>query len=130
MVGFFLMFMFFDDFLRKNVDKKNKSFLKCPTYYLHTITSENGHKPFMFSWTEEVASKGSNEVESCLMYFTQLSQLTFQQNIKHLIIWSDSCSGQNKNFNVICLYQYMILKGLNEIIDHKFPVVGHYLIIS
>lgn len=92
---------------------------------IHTITSENGHKPFMFSWTEEVAGKGSNEVGSCLMYFTQLSQLTFKQNIKHLIIWSDSCSGQNKNFNIICLYQYMVLKGLYETIDHKFPEVGH-----
>ncbi|KAL4100729.1 hypothetical protein QTP88_020763 [Uroleucon formosanum] len=69
---------------------------------IHTITSENGHKPFMFNWTKEVTGKGSNEVGSCLMYFTQLSQLTFQQNIKHLIIWSDSCSGQNKKFNIIC----------------------------
>lgn len=63
---------------------------------IHTITSENRYKPFMFSWTEEVAGKGSNEVGSCLMYFTQLSQLTFQQNIKHLIIWSDSCLNTTK----------------------------------
>ncbi|KAL4120051.1 hypothetical protein QTP88_012796 [Uroleucon formosanum] len=34
---------------------------------IHTITSENGHKPFIFSWTEEVAGKSSNEVGSGLI---------------------------------------------------------------
>lgn len=45
--------------------------------------------------------------------------------IEHLIIWSDSCGGQNKNFFILCLYQYLILNNFFKVIDHKFPEVGH-----
>lgn len=47
------------------------------------------------------------------------------QKIDHLIIWSDSCAGQNKNFTMICLYQLLILNGTFKVIDHKYPEVGH-----
>ncbi|KAI4469435.1 hypothetical protein MML48_1g07250 [Holotrichia oblita] len=43
----------------------------------------------------------------------------------HLIIWSDSCAGQNKNFQMISFYQYLVLKKKFSVIDHKFPQVGH-----
>lgn len=91
---------------------------------IHAITVK-GHQPYMFTWTEDLAGKGSNEIASSLWYFVQLSKNTTLQDVDHLVVWSDSCAGQNKNFNIISLYQYMILKGDFKIIDHKFPEVGH-----
>jgi len=43
----------------------------------------------------------------------------------HLIAWSDSCSGQNKNFYLLCLWQLLIKNGRFTTIDHKFPESGH-----
>jgi len=48
---------------------------------------------------------------------------------KHLVAWSDSCAGQNKNFVIVCLWQLLILRGY-EIIDHKFPEPGHTFLDS
>lgn len=87
---------------------------------IHSITS-SGTKPFMMTWTENIASRGSSEVLSCLFEFLHHIEPT----IAHLCAWSDSCAGQNKNFNLIAFYQYLILHGYFEVIDHKFPEVGH-----
>ena len=29
-----------------------------------------------------------------------------------LIVWSDSCSGQNKNFKMMCVWLYMVKSGM------------------
>lgn len=86
---------------------------------IHSIAA-NGATPFMMTWTENVAKRGSNEILSCLFEFVNNIE-----PMKHLVAWSDSCAGQNKNFNLIAFYQYLILHKYFEIIDHKFPEVGH-----
>lgn len=86
---------------------------------IHSISS-SGVKPFMMTWTENIAKRGSDEVLSCLFEFIQN-----QDPIEHLVVWSDSCAGQNKNFNLIAFYQYLILHQYCKTIDHKFPEVGH-----
>jgi hypothetical protein len=48
----------------------------------------------------------------------------------HLIAWCDSCSGQNKNFSLIALWQYLVLTGKFKVIDQKFPEVGHTMLDS
>jgi len=90
----------------------------------HAITSK-GHQPYMFTWIEDLAGNGSNEIASSLWYFTKISKNTTLQDVDHLVIWSDFCADQNKNFNIISLYQFMVLKGDFKLIDHKFPEVGH-----
>lgn len=90
---------------------------------IHCVT-HLGHKSYFFNWTEDVANRGSNEIGSCLLRFCKLIK-TEQPQIQHLIIWSDSCGGQNKNFYMLCLHEYLILKKLFRTVDHKFPEVGH-----
>ena len=53
-------------------------------------------------------------------------------NIKggKLIAWSDSCAGQNQNWNMICFWQYLIASGRIEVVDHKFPESGHSFLDS
>ncbi|KAL4702600.1 hypothetical protein ACJJTC_016076 [Scirpophaga incertulas] len=80
-------------------------------------------KAYCCTWTEDVADRGSCEVASSLLRFIEVDNTC--QNKDHLLIWSDSCAGQNKNFNMIALYQYLIRKHYFKVIDHKFPEVGH-----
>jgi hypothetical protein len=42
-----------------------------------------------------------------------------------LTAWSDSCSGQNKNFTVVCFWELMLAMKQFAVIEHKFPEVGH-----
>ncbi|CAG9763625.1 unnamed protein product [Ceutorhynchus assimilis] len=89
---------------------------------IHVITTA-GHKSVMQTWTEDIAGRGSTEVVSSLWNFVQTCE-----NVKdkeQLVVWSDSCAGQNKNFQMICFFQLLILKGVFKVIDHKFPEVGH-----
>lgn len=89
---------------------------------IHVITTK-GHQSVMQTWTEDVAGRGSAEVVSCLWNFVQTCDNAKMK--KKLVVWSDSCAGQNKNFQMICLHQLMLLKGIFEVVDHKFPEVGH-----
>jgi len=43
----------------------------------------------------------------------------------YLVAWSDSCSGQNKNFYILSVWQYLIKTTRFNRIEHKFPVPGH-----
>ena len=56
-----------------------------------------GQKSYFFTWTENIANRGNGEIASCLFRFCELFKCG-QPEINHLIIWSDSCGGQNKNF--------------------------------
>ena len=49
---------------------------------------------------------------------------------KHLVAFSDSCGGQNKNFYIVCFWVYLLLKGYFEVIDHKFLTPGHTFLPS
>ena len=84
----------------------------------------------MCLWNECIAGRGSEEIVSCLLeYFSQA-----RPNIKKLICYSDSCSGQNKNSLMICVWTWLffcglftrlIFHGLFTHIDHKFLVREH-----
>ena len=47
-----------------------------------------------------------------------------------LIAWSDSCAGQNKNFFVLCLRQYLTKTAKFKSIEHKFPIEEHSFLDS
>ena len=86
-----------------------------------TSSGENG---YMQTWLESEAGWCSNEVCSALLAFFDAAQIESTQS-RHLIAWCDSCSGQNKNFVVVTLWQYLMLSKKLDIIDQKFPEVGH-----
>nr|CAH7753491.1 unnamed protein product [Callosobruchus chinensis] len=87
------------------------------------IVAKNTEKASFCTWTEDMANRGSAETCSSLLRYIEVDESIAAKD--HLIIWSDSCAGQNKNFHMICLYQYLILKGYFRCIDNKFPEVGH-----
>ena len=72
-------------------------------------------------WTENEGKRGVNEVCASLLTFLDVSNASCRK----LTAWSDSCGGQNKNFGMLCFWQYMILTERFDYIEHKFPEPGH-----
>lgn len=68
---------------------------------IHDCVSGQGH---MFMWTESVAKRGSCEIASVLLKYI-MSQPTRSEN---LIIFTDNCGGQNKNWLMMALWLQLV----------------------
>ena len=88
---------------------------------IHYINGSE-QKPLFFLWTEDQGHRGCEEVCSCILTFMHAVNISSED---HVIFWSDSCAGQNKNFFVLCLWQYLVGGEKVKCIDHKFPEPGH-----
>lgn len=91
-------------------------------YNLGIHLADNGNV-FLNLWHEAMSGRGANEIASCLLLAIEGGNIT--RNKKKLIVWSDNCSGQNKNQMLIFLWLYLISKGILEEVHQKFLVVGH-----
>lgn len=75
-------------------------------------------------WTENEASKGTQEVSSCLKL--KINKIT--RPIKRLILWSDSCGGQNRSIKFVLMMKHLLqnhdtLKSISMrylLSDHRF----------
>ena len=75
-----------------------------------------------YLWSEVDAKRGACEIGSAL----HLQLLFLPVNIKHVILYSDACSGQNRNqFTATVLMHAVVNLPTIEIIDHKFLESGH-----
>jgi hypothetical protein len=76
---------------------------------------------YCFMWDETVAKRGSCEIASCLWLWLK----NLPQMVERVTLYSDSCSGQNKNINMLT----MMMAAVNVLpikqIDHKFLESGH-----
>ncbi|KAK3930899.1 Phosphate import ATP-binding protein PstB 2 [Frankliniella fusca] len=74
-------------------------------------------------WTEIEAGRGANEIASCISHFIACD---VPPGVKKLTLWSDTCSGQNKN-SIVCaaLVSAVAQHPSLAVIDHKFLVPGH-----
>lgn len=89
--------------------------------YNFTIYNLGNSDADCFLWDETEGKRGSCEISSCLFKY-----LMGKTGIKHVRMMSDSCGGQQKNFN----FSLMCLKAVNshptlEIIDHVYFEPGH-----
>ena len=77
---------------------------------------------FVYMWHEGIAARGSTEISSCL--YRHLS--TIYTHATHLILYSESCGGQNRNIHLLCLYLHIVGNPSLpfDVIDHKFMVPG------
>jgi len=67
--------------------------------------------------------RGANQVASALYDFIH-SRLSPDKDIKKILLFSDSCVGQNKNGAVLGAVNMLASKQMVEI-EHIFPVRGH-----
>lgn len=91
------------------------------TYNLTTHNMKNDEAT-CFIWDESQAKRGANEIASCV----NMALNDLPSGIKHVILYSDCCPGQNKNsiFMAMCLWLMQTNTNI-ETIDHKFMVSGH-----
>ncbi|KAK9754394.1 hypothetical protein QE152_g1328 [Popillia japonica] len=90
------------------------------SFNIHVLASSMA---LFYTYPENLAKKGSDEVCSFLFHFL-MNYL--QPEVKHLHIFCDSAGGQNKNFSMFRFMHFMVhtVKRL-ESIKITFPIRGH-----
>lgn len=75
-----------------------------------------------YMWHECSGKRGGNEIASCLYDYIKKLPLT----VSKIILYSDTCGGQNKNSFVSAMFITIIKECTHiQLIDHKFLVPGH-----
>lgn len=86
-----------------------------------TVHNMKDDQATCYVWYETIAKRGANEIGSCL--FKAIMNL--DSNIKHVILYSDCCPGQNKNSPFLAMCLSLMHENHIETLDHKFMVSGH-----
>ena len=88
--------------------------------YNFCIHSLKDKQSYMYVWNESVAKRGSTGIGSCSMYYVNN---VLGDDITQLIIFSDNCSGQNKNINLSLLL-------LRLVQSERFNAIQQYFLYS
>lgn len=100
--------------------------------YNFTIVQGNSHSSltkdnvFSYIWTEDMASKGANEISSCLYHCLNQIDLVGKKWIR---LVADGCGGQNKNTILVGMVAKWLYdsQGIEQV-EIVFPVTGHSFI--
>lgn len=95
------------------------------TYNL-CIYNEIEQRAYMYVWSENIASRGGQEIGSCLLKHIKNH---VSPDVSEIIAYSDRCGGQNKNIKLTMLLK-KYLHDLTpdhalELITQKYFVSGH-----
>ncbi|CAG4995795.1 unnamed protein product [Parnassius apollo] len=78
---------------------------------------------YCYTWGECDGKRGSNEIATCLLKYLDVMD---RKGTKHLILYCDSCSGQNKNKIVLAAVNNFIKTATNlEVIQLNYLLPGH-----
>lgn len=87
---------------------------------IHTGKNNNA---FCNLWIEGQAGRGAQEVGSCIKKYVRDK---VPETVKRLILWSDSCGGQNRNIKIILILKCVLEENkFLESIQLKFLISGH-----
>ncbi|ETN22611.1 hypothetical protein PPTG_02498 [Phytophthora nicotianae INRA-310] len=87
------------------------------------IFYENEGTQTNYVYDEFTSGKGSDQINSMLQHF--IRTVLVPAGKKHLMVYADNCSGQNKNNHVIKFFLAQVQRGTFERVDYKFFVKGH-----
>uniref|UniRef100_A0A6P7H5J0 Uncharacterized protein LOC114347285 isoform X2 n=1 Tax=Diabrotica virgifera virgifera TaxID=50390 RepID=A0A6P7H5J0_DIAVI len=89
--------------------------------YNLTVFNVASKEAYNYVWHEGMAKRGSVEIASCIWKHLSENQLHSEHNF-----FSDTCSGQNRNVNMVSMFLYAV-KNLESvfIINHFFFEPGH-----
>ena len=95
---------------------------KLCAYNLTIYESAPPNSAHCFAWTEINGQRGSSEIGTSL--YTWIKALP--NNIKEISLFSDTCSGQNRNQFIAALFIYIVQQDNHiEAIQHNFMEKGH-----
>ncbi|XP_063216648.1 uncharacterized protein LOC134542596 [Bacillus rossius redtenbacheri] len=92
--------------------------------WTYNLTMHETSKPSVrcYMWHEGEGARGANQVATCVL--RELSELP--EDVTHIILYSDTCGGQNRNSHVAAMFLYLMQQKCNlQLVDHKFMVSGH-----
>ena len=93
--------------------------------YNFTIYESGTRNGFCNVWTETDAHRGANEISTCLFNYVT-NNIDKRGNIRTLLLYCDSCFGQNKNKTVLAMLHYALSKCNNlEVIQINYLIPGH-----
>lgn len=79
-------------------------------------------------WNETIAKRGGEEIASCI----RKHLLDLPEQVEEISLFSDSCTGQNRNIYVATMYLHFLAEDLNEkpnmrlkVINQKYLQPGH-----
>lgn len=76
----------------------------------------------MYVWGENEASRGSQEIGSCMLVHLREH---VDDSIRKIFIYSDCCGGQNRNIKMSSILKHFLMNSNVDSIRHKFFVSGH-----
>lgn len=86
---------------------------------IHSGKDNKGH---CYVWVESEAGRGAQEVGSCLKKHIQENLTT----INELVLWSDSCGGQNRNIKIVLILKTILEKHPTlQKITLRYVLPGH-----
>lgn len=86
-----------------------------------SLNKDNVH---FYRWVESEYGRGSNEILSCLSHFLHQVIVHHLNGINKLRFFSDSCSGQNKNYAaIVMLHKFCLSRNIEY--EWFFPIRGH-----
>lgn len=92
-------------------------------FYNCGVHVSSTNKGYCFVWVEGQAGRGAQEVGSCLKKFINEAM---RPNVEYLSLWSDSCSGQNRNIKMVLLLKVILASHPTlKVIDLNFLESGH-----
>lgn len=93
--------------------------LYCYILSVYDLGSKDGT---CYIWDESQGARGSSEIETCII--NHIKGLT--NCVQHLILYSDCCSGQNRNHYLTAGLFHALKTSRNiETIEQKFLESGH-----
>jgi hypothetical protein len=90
--------------------------------FIFNIHCHNDSRSSFYWFLEHESKKGANTVCSFLYDFLKIEMSN--PEIKKVVLLSDACGGQNKNYAVVKFCSWMSRK-FNKEFSHVFPVRGH-----
>lgn len=89
------------------------------------IYDEKRNKPYMYFWNEAIASRGAQDISSCLIkHFSRF----IPKETNKVVLYSDACPGQNRNIKTTLMIKKLLDSWPHSqllTIEQRFFVSGH-----
>lgn len=95
--------------------------MKLCTYNLTIYAAAPPNETYCYAWSELNGQRGSYEIGTALFHWIN----EIPENVQEISLFSDTCSGQNRNQYIAALFLYLVQNTHLEVIQHNFLEKGH-----